>query len=699
MARMEYSLFRFVKNVLFFSFFFSCHGFIDTQENNLFDVMARDNLKTLTRINPDSDDTLNAIITHNKKFYEVLKDTLKQQRHLLPETKRRFVYTLLSQYEKLNPTLRPNVLDTTSWQDLELLSGPKSNLSHYLAAKIDRTSTEIGRVLLFKRLILPRSDVATLINNQAIIKELVENEELFNNLDRQLKKLQKTENIILSFWEEDIFQSILKQDASNIPYAPKASDWLNKSPSIIELLNSTRLISTLGTNLYLAIGTISLPLMGTAILTEHESLPALEKFNQKWGLGAMSILSVTGLFFYLLKQRYEDNKILEGTSHIVGGPLAGMNVLYLGDYLRGTATFKQCLQSKLIYSATYINALKSLSIETKTNALLLEKFPVITKLDDELKTLSKKSKEIKQLLGLLETNTFLGKPRFFSLYGRMYVAYNLLHKMKNELVYAMIAAGELDAYMSCARLIKEFKSKKVSYCFPEYITDASKPFVSVSHFWNPAINPLKAVPSSITIGKQNRQNIIVTGPNAGGKSTILKGLIINIIMAQSLGIASGESMQFTPFKKIMTYLNITDDIAAGNSHFKAGVLRARKLMTTASNKTKGNFSFTAVDEVFNGTSFKEGQAAAYALIEQLGQQPNNMCATVTHFPKIAHLENRTPYFSNYKVTVIQDHNGAIHYPYKLQPGISNQAIALDILKQEGFGDTFLDKAHEILIEQ
>lgn len=149
----------------------------------------------------------------------------------------------------------------------------------------------------------------------------------------------------------------------------------------------------------------------------------------------------------------------------------------------------------------------------------------------------------------------------------------------------------------------------------------------------------------------------------------------------------------------MTYLNITDDIAAGNSHFKAGVLRARELMATAASQVGNKFSFTAVDEVFNGTSHKEGQAAAYALIEQLGKHSNNMCATVTHFPIIAHLEDRTSDFTNYKVTVTQNLDGTIHYPYKLGLGISTQAIALDILKQEGFGATFLDKAHEIMKEQ
>ena len=252
-------------------------------------------------------------------------------------------------------------------------------------------------------------------------------------MDSALAELQASENIMLSFWEKDIFQSILKQDAFNIPYAPKLSEWANRSPNIIEFSNCTRLISLLGANLYMSIGALSLPLMGIATLTASPSLQTLKNFNETWGLGAMSILSATGLSFYLYKQ-YHNSKTAEGVSHIVGGPVAAMNVLYIPDHLRGVFTFKKCIQAKLIHAASYINALKTLSQEAKKNAVLEKSFPLITQLDEELKKLSQRSKEIKQLLGLLETSTFKGKPHVLSLYGRMYVAYNLLHKVKNELV-------------------------------------------------------------------------------------------------------------------------------------------------------------------------------------------------------------------------------------------------------------------------
>ncbi len=180
----------------------------------------------------------------------------------------------------------------------------------------------------------------------------------------------------------------------------------------------------------------------------------------------------------------------------------------------------------------------------------------------------------------------------------------------------------------------------------------------------------------------------------------MKGIVVSLILAQSFGIAPATKLEFTPFNKIMTYLNITDDIAAGNSHFEAGVLRAQELVEMAKNLKAHEFGFVAVDELFNGTTYREGQAAAYSLIEFLGTQPNILCTTATHFPLVAELEEKTKgtLFKNYKVSVDYDDKGHIKYRFKLEPGVSHQSVALDILREKGFENDFLARAHEVLKE-
>lgn len=667
-----------------------------TQTQTFYDLMAQDNLRTIMHSSLKEQDTLDALLKKNKKFHEILKSTLYQQQHLSAEKKRRLAYTLLSNYEREQNTFNSDVLDTTSWQDLEILSGPKSNLAYYLASKIDLTATEIGRITLFKKLIQPQADLNYLRTNQKIVKELASNEQLFLDIHHHLQRLKQTENILLCLWEEDIYESILKQNGLSVPCAPETSDWMDRSTCLVEFINAGRIASLICTNAAKAAATVVLPIQGMAYLQDSSYGTTIKSWTP--ALQGVAILSVTGIVLSFLSSKYPDNKKLEGFSNIVTGPIGGVDVLYVPDQLRNESAFKKGLQTKLIAAAQYIDSLKQLGRITQDNPILQQEFPAVTTLTKDLKELSEKSSEIKQLLGLLETSTFKGEPRLISLYGRMYVAYKLLTNMKHKFVPFMITAGELDAYLSSAKLIKKFKYENIDFCFPEYITNASKPFVKGEQFWNPTVDPTKVVPSSLTIGGDFKQNVIVTGPNAGGKSTVVKGLIINIIMAQSLGIAAAKTFTLTPFSNIMTYLNITDDIAAGNSHFKAGVLRAKELIKVVEKQTGNNFSFTAVDELFDGTSSEEAQAAAYSLIDQLGNYPNNICATITHFPKVTLLEQHTNNFTNYRVTVQKDASGRIVYPYKLEKGISEQSIALDILKQEGFSATFLNKAQQILNE-
>jgi DNA mismatch repair ATPase MutS len=107
------------------------------------------------------------------------------------------------------------------------------------------------------------------------------------------------------------------------------------------------------------------------------------------------------------------------------------------------------------------------------------------------------------------------------------------------------------------------------------------------------------------------------------------------------------------------------------------------------------FSFVALDEMFNGTSSKESKAAAYSVVKHIGKYTNNICIVATHFPLLTQLEQENNAFVNYKVSVNVDETG-IHYPFKLEEGSSNQHIALEILKQEGYDCSILDEASKIL---
>ncbi len=81
------------------------------------------------------------------------------------------------------------------------------------------------------------------------------------------------------------------------------------------------------------------------------------------------------------------------------------------------------------------------------------------------------------------------------------------------------------------------------------------------------------------------------------------------------------------------------------------------------------------------------------------KQKNSILILATHFQKLKKLEDVTSLVKNYQVRVVRYEDGSFSYPFKLEEGAADQNVALDILKQEGFSSSILDKAYEILGNQ
>ncbi|MFT6765665.1 MAG: hypothetical protein ACJAZS_000546 [Alteromonas naphthalenivorans] len=354
------------------------------------------------------------------------------------------------------------------------------------------------------------------------------------------------------------------------------------------------------------------------------------------------------------------------------------------------------LHTQLIATSSIIRSMEQCSIAIKNNTALydsLEHHQNLHVLFD--KTATNVSYKLQKLINLLRTNTFTGQASYFSLKGRVLAAYSLMQDVKEELAPALRALGEVDALVSTTKLYQKSQDQNVRYSFPTYL-DKEQPEITLSNMWNPFVPVEKTVTNSIALGGSQSQNVILTGPNAGGKSTFLKGISLSVLMAQTLGIAPVEELAFTPFAKINTYMNITDDTAGGNSLFKSEVLRAQALLQTIKNLDSKEFSLSIMDEMFSGTSPKEGAAAGYSVADNISQNTNSILLLATHFPLLTNLEKDTGNFKNYQVRIVRHKNGGFSYPFKLEKGIADQNVAMDILKEQGFDSSIVDNANAIL---
>lgn len=302
------------------------------------------------------------------------------------------------------------------------------------------------------------------------------------------------------------------------------------------------------------------------------------------------------------------------------------------------------------------------------------------------------SPKLKQLFELLETGTF-NSSTMWSMRGRVKTAYRLFEEVKAELVDGFIAIGEMDTYAAVARAYKQSQGTDRPLTFAHYITDSATPVVKVTNMWNPLVVNDVIVRNSVTLGADGcPKNVVLTGPNAGGKTTFLKGILIDIIFAQTFGIAPAQSLECTLFSKINAYLSIVDNIAKDQSLFEAELGRIEELLKGIKETgLQGNFTLSIIDELLSGTTANEGKAASYSIAKRIGEIDTSITIISTHFVDVmSKLEPNTTLYKNYKVEAVVKADGSIYYPYIVIPGISTINVVGAMLKNAGFDSQIME---------
>lgn len=613
---------------------------------------------------------------------EYIKHLMKDIRSPIPAHKRHNAFEFFEKYEELHPTTVTIKEDSSLWQDLDLYCG-KNRSTKYVANALDRTTTELGKLSLYELLSHPIKDVTLLKKRQEIILFFVQHPEVVRDCQKALSAIASSENYLLSFWGHG-FQHSIENNLFNHSFVK----FLNKSETALFIKSY---YDHANRSWFLGIKTWAaaiLILYGTMLATHMCDVPeSLTKMADKYsGYGGL-VFTVS----WSLKNRY-----IHAALAILAGLWCAGSLKQQYDWTYGGILLDQCVQEIIHHMSIVMYGMTVLYAYTKKYPILGtmgDLQPIVNFFDQK----TKMSEDVNELITLLDKPTHQDPKDFFVNRGFILRAYTLIDSLKDTCQEAFVAMARFDTYLSFSKLIQEFKTKNVHFSFPNYITNSECPCLKITDFWHPLVNIENIVPNSLTLGTENnRSNIILTGPNEGGKSTVLKTVALCVLMAQTCGVVPAQAMVYTPFANLSTYLNITDDIGAGNSLFKSEVLRAQQLIDYITNAKKGEFNLSVFDEVFNGTSPIEGCAAAYSVAKHLSQFPQSICLIATHFPLLTQLESETTTFQNYKVSVIKNPDGTISYPYNLEKGASTQHIALDILKNQGFASSVINEAQKIV---
>ncbi|KAF7818144.1 DNA mismatch repair protein MSH6 [Senna tora] len=200
------------------------------------------------------------------------------------------------------------------------------------------------------------------------------------------------------------------------------------------------------------------------------------------------------------------------------------------------------------------------------------------------------------------------------------------------------------------------------------------------------------VPNDITIGgSQQASFILLTGPNMGGKSTLLRQVCLAVILAQVGADVPAESFDLSPVDRIFVRMGAKDNIIAGQSTFFTELSETATMLSSATRN-----SLVALDELGRGTSTSDGQAIAESVLEHLVRKVQCRGLFSTHYHRLAIDFNKDPKVSLCHMACQVGNVAAgvdeVTFLYRLTLGACPKSYGVNVARIAGLPVSVLNKA-------
>lgn len=246
-----------------------------------------------------------------------------------------------------------------------------------------------------------------------------------------------------------------------------------------------------------------------------------------------------------------------------------------------------------------------------------------------------------------------------------------VNRYRNEINEMLTLIGRLDVIVS----VGEYRTYLGSYCLPSYQKDTYE----AEGLYHPLLNdPVK---NDVNI----KRSVLITGSNASGKSTFLKTVAVNAILAQSIHTVCADRYRADYFR-VFSSITLKDNIFEGDSYYMTEIKSIKRILEAAGEEKAPVLSF--VDEVLRGTNTTERIAASGIILQQLAKS-RGFCFAATHDLELTEILHN--YYDNVHFEeIIED--GDIVFPYRLQKGPATTRNAIALLKIMGYDSTITQKA-------
>ncbi len=248
-----------------------------------------------------------------------------------------------------------------------------------------------------------------------------------------------------------------------------------------------------------------------------------------------------------------------------------------------------------------------------------------------------------------------------------------------------MAIGELDGMVSLSLL-----ASRPGWTFP--VVDEGFGF-TLKGSRHPVVDSVlngSFVPNDIELDPLSSRTLIITGPNMGGKSTLMRQMAQIILLGQIGAPVPATEAHWGIFHSLYTRIGAHDAIARGQSTFMVEMVELAHILNHADSR-----SFVVLDEIGRGTSTYDGMSVAHAALEYLHQKSNARIVFATHYHELTALESKLPGIRNAYMKVI-DKAGKLTFLYEMALGKSSKSFGIQVAELAGLPKEVVKKSWTIL---
>lgn len=271
----------------------------------------------------------------------------------------------------------------------------------------------------------------------------------------------------------------------------------------------------------------------------------------------------------------------------------------------------------------------------------------------------------------------------------------LLDRMKLAIPNIMTIAetlGSLDALLSLSYLCDE-----PGWVFPTIDESRDLELVGARH---PLVDQAmhgSFVPNSLSLSASgpgahaSRKLLIITGPNMGGKSTVMRQSALIVVLGQMGAPIPAQSARWGVVSSIFTRIGASDAITRGQSTFMVEMAELAQIVHRADRR-----SLILLDEIGRGTSTYDGMSVAWATLEYISAQIDARTLFATHYHELTRLAGQVPGVANSHMAVAETATGELRFLYELRDGPSSESFGIHVAKLAGLPSSIIERAWQIL---